>query len=656
MQSMQIFVIAALCLAGAGAARTSSPIGKVIEMLKALEADIVKEGEESAKLKAEKDTWCKDTTVNLGFEIKTATSAVEELEAKIQKEGANINSLTEKIEELVAQLAKDDKDLKAATKIRDEEFADFEAEESELKETIDVLSRAISVLERELAKAGGAAFLQMKSAAGVVQALQALVAGSAFSSADADRLTALVQESDSGAPDAAAYESKSGGIVDVLEDLLDKAQTQLNEARAKETKAANEFALLEQGLKDAIKYAEKDKADAEKGMAKSEEEKSTAEGDLDTTTKDLAADKEMVEDVKKECMDYAADYDAEVKSRAEELAAVKKATQIIEETTGDAEAVDNAISFIQAPSFLQVRRGDSSAQAVNFVRKLARKSKSAVLAQLASSMASAVRLGAASGEDPFEKVKGLIQGLIEKLEKEGAEEAEQKAYCDKEMKEAKEKQSEKADSVESMTTKINQMTADSEKLKDSTATLQKELAELAETQKEMDKMRKAENELFVEQEKALKEGIKGVEGALKVLKDYYAKGDAAHDTKEGAASGILGMLEVCLSDFTKGLADITAAEDTAQSDYEVTTQENKVAIAEKEEAVKQQTKQAAALDKSVTEVIEDRATTQSELDAVNEYFEKLKDMCIAKPETYEMRAERRAAEIEGLKKALEILG
>merc|ERR1719440_2203973 len=265
-------------------------------------------------------------------------------------------------------------------------------------------------------------------------------------------------------------------------------------------------------------------------------------------------------------------------------------------------------------------------------------------------MTSAVRLSAAAGEDPFAKVKGLISGLIEKLEKAGAEEAEQKAYCDSEMKEAEEKKSDKSTAVEEMTTKIEQMTAESTKLKDSTATLQKELAELAAMQKEMDSMRKKENALFVEQDKALKDGV---EGAIKVLKDYYAQGEG---TKEGAASGIIGMLEVCLSDFTKGLAEITEAEDSAQSDYEVTTQDNQVAKAEKEEAVKQQTKQAAALDKSVTESTADRATTQSELDAVNEYLEKLKDMCIAKPETYADRAARREAEIAGLKKALEILG
>ena len=45
----------------------------------------------------------------------------------------------------------------------------------------------------------------------------------------------------------------------------------------------------------------------------------------------------------------------------------------------------------------------------------------------------------------------------------------------------------------------------------------------------------------------------------------------------------------------------------------------------------------------------------TELAAVLEYFEKLKDRCIAKPETYEERVRRREAEIAGLKEALRIL-
>jgi len=661
---MQVIGQLLLLLGVAQAASVAAPIGKVLELMSRMEATIVQETGEAAKLKAEKDTWCKDTAVNLGFEIQTGTSDVDELEAKIAKETAAISSLTEKVEELAGQIAKDDKDLQAAIKIRTEEVGDFEAEEKELVATIDTLQRAIGVLERELAKSGGAALVQVQSASSVVQALEVMVKAAMFSQADASRLTAFVQsahqssDSDAGAPDAAVYESKSGSIVDVLDDLRDKAESSLSDARAKESNAQHAFELLKQSLEDSIAYGTKDMEAAKASMAKAGEEKSVAEGSLADVSKDLAEDKAMLEDLTKDCATYAEEYEASAKSRAEELAAVKKAKAIIEEATGD--AADIALSQTSAPSFLQVRRdrhsAHDSAGAVRFVRELARKRKSPALAQLVSHLASAVRLGARDGEDPFEKVKGLLTQMIARLEKDASDDAEQKAYCDKEMKDAETKNAEKSDTVETLTTKIDQMAANSAKLKDSVATLEKELAELAATQSAMDKMRKEESDLFAEQDKALKDGIKGVEAAMKILKEYYATEDKAHDAKDGAAGGIIAMLEVCLSDFTRNLADITAAEDSAQSDYEVTTQDNKEAKVAKEQSVKYETKEAAELDKAISETTAERATTQSELDAVLEYLGKLKDMCIAKPETYAERADRRAAEVEGLKKALEILG
>merc|ERR1719291_513992 len=569
---------------------------------------------------AEKDTWCKDTAVNLGFEIKTGTSDLAELEAKIAKETAAISSLTEKIEELAGQIAKDDKDLQAATKIRTEEVDDFEAEEKELVATIDTLQRAIGVLEKELAKSGGAALVQVQSANSVVQALEVMVKAAMFSQADVSRLTAFVQSShqssdgDAGAPDAAVYESKSGSIVDVLSDLLDKAESSLSDARAKESKAQAAFELLKQSLEDSIAYGTKSMEEAKTSMAKAGEEKSAAEGSLADVSKDLAEDKAMLEDVEKGCATYAEEYEASAASRAEELAAVKKAISIIEETTGGAAAI--ALPQTSAPSFLQVRRSRRSAHdsagTVRFLRELARSRKSPALAQLVSHLASAVRLGARDGEDPFEKVKGLITAMIAKLEKESSEDAEQKAYCDKETKDAEARKTEKSSTVEKLTTKIDQMAANSAKLKDSVTTLEKELAELAATQSAMDKMRKEESDLFAEQDKSLKDGIKGVESALMILKEYYATEDKAHDAKDGAASGIIAMLEVCLSDFTKSLAEITAAEDSAQSEYEVTTQDNKEAKVAKEQSVKYETKEAAELDEAISESTADRATTQSE--------------------------------------------
>ena len=47
--------------------------------------------------------------------------------------------------------------------------------------------------------------------------------------------------------------------------------------------------------------------------------------------------------------------------------------------------------------------------------------------------------------------------------------------------------------------------------------------------------------------------------ALKLLNDYYAKADKAHSFADAAGSGIIGMLEVIESNFTKGISEMVAA-------------------------------------------------------------------------------------------------
>merc|ERR1719440_451999 len=130
------------------------------------------------------------------------------------------------------------------------------------------------------------------------------------------------------------------------------------------------------------------------------------------------------------------------------------------------------------------------------------------------------------------------------------------------------------------------MTAKSGKLKEEIAELEKELAALAKAQAEMDKVRAEEKAAFDTNSAEMKKGIEGVKLALKVLNEYYAKGDKAHSSADGAGSGIIGLLEVCESDFSKGLAEMTATEEAAASEYDKETKENEITKATKEQDAK----------------------------------------------------------------------
>merc|ERR1719456_164903 len=362
-------------------------------------------------------------------------------------------------------------------------------------------------------------------------------------------------------------------------------------------------------------------------------------------------------------MTKASDFEAAVKSRDAELEALATAKKIIAEATAGAteEVYDAAASFLQLSSESEAQLSSAAhakltgEKVVNMLRKMAERDHSTALAQLAARVKTVFAMGSSLGEDPFAKVKGLIKDMIEFLVKEAEAEASHKEWCDEEMSETKAKREDLDANIEKFTVKIDKMTADIATLKEEVKTLQAELAALAKAEAEMDTLRKEQHEEFVRVKKELEDGVEGLQMALKVLRDYYAKGDDAHGKASGAGSGIIGLLEVAESDFTKNLSDVISEEDAAQAEYDKIKKENAITRVTKEQDVKYKTKEYKGLEKAVAEAKSDLAGFETEYAAVTEYWEKLEEQCIAKPEPYAERKRRREAEIAGLKEALSIL-
>jgi len=294
--------------------------------------------------------------------------------------------------------------------------------------------------------------------------ISTVIDAAALTSSDKAKLMALVQSSsdddDAGAPAPDSYKNHSGGIVDILNDMKEKAEKELSELQKVEADAKHSFNMLKQSLEGQIAANTKDMEEQKSAKAAAEEQKATDEADLAVTTKDLANSKDELAKATQGCLTTASDHEATIASRNEELGVIADAKKILQETT--AGAVEQSYSFVQTAMMTRVelKRGEITA----IIKGLARSHHSAALAQLASRINVVMQYGGSSS-DIFAKVKGLINDMIAKLEKEAEADAAEKAYCDEEMAKTEAKKSELEDEIEKLTTKIDQAASKSVGLK-----------------------------------------------------------------------------------------------------------------------------------------------------------------------------------------------
>lgn len=646
-------VIAALVACSASplwaAKLSANPLDDVIELLNDLQQKTIKEGETSHKVFEEFAHFCGERVDELTHEITTSKAEVEGLESNIAEQKATITKLITKTEDLAGDVASDDSSLKEATAVRDKEKTLFLSEEKELMETIDMLKRAILLLEKK------ASMLQLKNAGNLAQTLSVMVQASVIGTADADKLTAFVQSAQessaddddaAGAPAGAVYESKSGSIVSTLQDLLEKAESQLDKARTTETDAQNNFDMLEQSLRGEVKAAQKDMEYAKNGISAAEEEKSSSEGELAIASKHLATGEDAKHQLHNDCLSKATAFESETKSRDEELGVIQKAKQILKESIEG--------SFAQL-SFAQVsKQGSSDAgpdfKVARFVRELGGQMGSTTLTQLAARMASTIR--SANGGDPWQKIKAMLTINLAAIEGEIAHLADKDAHCKQELAETKEKKTDTKDEVEKLDTEGERMNSKADHLKDGVSEVEGELSDLTKTQAEMDRLRAEEKAKYGLSKEMIEKSLGGAQMAIKVLKEYYSQD--GKDTS-GAAGSIINILQNVESKLSAWLADETSDEERAASEYDEMTQENEIEKATDETDLDHKTGGIKNLKKRITEVSSDEEVEEEKLGAVVQYYTGLKDDCVANPGARQAKQNRLRKELDGLKEAMKII-
>merc|ERR1719451_98765 len=150
---------------------------------------------------------------------------------------------------------------------------------------------------------------------------------------------------------------------------------------------------------------------------------------------------------------------------------------------------------------------DSRSQVVSILRRVSKNVKSYALMQLVASARS----------DPFGKIRGLIEGMIAKLTKEAADEADQKSFCDEEIGESKEKQAVLTGKLDKTSARIAKAEADMAKLAEDIKTLEAEIAEIDAGQAEATKVRQEKHAEYLKASKDFKDSAEAVVKAIGVL-------------------------------------------------------------------------------------------------------------------------------------------
>jgi cell division septum initiation protein DivIVA len=275
-------------------------------------------------------------------------------------------------------------------------------------------------------------------------------------------------------------------------------------------------------------------------------------------------------------------------------------------------------------------------------------------------------------DDPFTKVKKLIKDLIVRLMEEANEEAEHKGWCDTELASNEQTRKEKTAAVETLHAEIDELQASIAKLTEEIAELTAAVAELDAAMAKATELRQEEKATNEETIKDAGEAQTAVAPALTVLKEFYEKAGEATALLQGKkqapeifdspykgmaaeGGGVVGMLEVIESDFARLEAETTAAEATAQKEYDTFMTDSKVDKAQKTTDIEHKTAKKQDEEQALVMKNTDLEGTQKELDAALAYFDKLKPSCVDSGVSYDDRVARRKEEIESLQEALRIL-
>merc|ERR1719388_590025 len=343
--------------------------------------------------------------------------------------------------------------------------------------------------------------------------------------------TSLLQKDEQSQPQAASNAFEKSDATDAVQDSVGKLKERIEGKRADlekeetEHKFAFETLIGQLDLNTEQANNEIEEKTQSKAQRLADFESFTQE--VESTSATLKEDETYFADLQAQCTTKSEEFEARQQMREEELEAIAKAIEVMSGGSVSGAAEEHLPSFIQTRQSFALLRAHAVAPAERsaavhrvmvFLQGRAKKAESRILANLAAKVTEA---------GPFDKVVEMIKDLIQKFSTEAAEEADQKSWCDAELKSNKETRDAKTEEVNRLTARSDMLHAQLAQLTSEMETLAEQISELNLALKDATESRaaeKAENDKAIADAKA---AIPAVRSALKVLKDFYAKAASA---------------------------------------------------------------------------------------------------------------------------------
>jgi len=672
-----------LLLAVAAAASKVSPVEKVISLITGLRDEVADEGKSEASSYEKFACFCKDKTHK-------HSQSVKDNEDDINARSADITEMTANKKDDQTDLGKRKQDQETMSSDLDrhntqctQDKAAYNAELADLTKAVSSLGSAIKAMKQT----GGGAGLTHDEA--LLQVQSSISAGSAVkrtSVAAQKYLTALSSASEPG------YDYHSNDIVDLCKSLETDFKAQRKDLN-------DEWAKTDEACKSTRKSLKEEMASNKRSMnkldARIERLAKNIAGARDALIQadaDLKEDQLYLKDLTASCEQRANDYDQRSSMRNAELQSLETALNILSgDVKGRDEQVNERAALVQikqaeatpvkaerAPakavlSFLQQRSLSTNEltleakknAALSMLREEGRRIGSLAVSALAQRVAA----------DPFKKVKGLIQKLIERLLTESQAEATKKGFCDTALASAELDRNNRFAQANDLSREVAGLEAKDDELSNEIEVLTKEIKTETADLKEATTDRATEKKDNLKTIATAKEGLDAVTDALQTLKSFYSQAAKAaflqaspvdadtsgpgfagnYQGKQGGMKAVFSLLEVIQSDFDRTIRTTEKEEAAAHRAFVELSQASESSISgktTKKELDEQDLKTTKTDNKRKMNDMED---TVDLLDKALQELEELKPTCIDTGMSYKERVAKREEEIKALKSALTIL-